>query len=377
MNIALLGVFPPFRGGIQHFNTLLYHHLKTDHDVSVINFLHQYPNVLFPGTSQFDSAAPSDPAFRERLLDPINPVTWLKVAQRLKYLGPDLVIFKYWMPYFAPSLGTVMRRLRANTTARSLCIIDNLMPHERRVGDRSLNRYLVANTDLFICMSETVETELLELKPAAVYRRKSHPLYDNFGARLDKETARRRLGLGDEPLLLYFGYIRKYKGVLTLLDAMPMIVQQLGAKCIIAGEFYDDREPYLAKIDTLDLEPHLILADRFIPDDEVNLYFSAADVVVLPYLSATQSGIVSIALNYELPCIVTAVGGLPEIIHHQETGLLVPPDNPQALAEAVVSYFKEADQTAMARFISREKQRYSWEAFTETIIDLATAPPHG
>jgi glycosyltransferase involved in cell wall biosynthesis len=372
MKIALLGIFPPFRGGIQHFNTLLYRHLKTDHEVAVINFSRQYPNMLFPGTSQYDSTGSSDPVFRERLLDPVNPATWFRVVQRLKYLESELVIFKYWMPYFAPSLGTVMRMLRKNTPAKSLCVIDNLMPHERRIGDRVLNRYLVSNTDLFICMSETVETELLELKPSAAYRRKSHPLYDNFGARLDKETARRRLGVGDEPLLLYFGYIRKYKGVEILLDAMPTITKQLGAKLIVAGEFYEDKEAYLAKIDALDLESHLILADRFIPDEEVNLYFSAADVMVLPYLSATQSGIVSIALNYELPCIVTAVGGLPEVIRHQETGLLVPPNDSQALAAAVVSYFKESDQTSMARHIAQEKQRYSWHSFIETIIDLAT-----
>ncbi len=373
MKIAMLGVFPPFRGGIQHFNTLLYHHLKVDHQVSVINFARQYPNLLFPGTSQFDSGGPVDPAFHYRLLDPVNPATWLRAYQRLKFLAPGLVIFKYWMPFFAPTHGTIAYLLRKNTRSRSLCIIDNLAPHEPRPGDRWLNRFLVSNTDLFVCMSAVVEAELRQLKPGARLRRNPHPLYENFGRRLPRQTARRRLGLGEEPLLLYFGYIRRYKGVLTLLDALPQVVEQLGARAIIAGEFYEDNEPYLAKIEAHALSPHVILAGRFIPDEEVNLYFSAADVVVLPYLSATQSGIVSIALNYELPCIVTDVGGLSEIVHHQETGLLVPPGDPQALAEAIVGYFKESDRKAMARHIASEKQRYSWQAFVGTIIDLAAA----
>ncbi len=372
MNIAMLGIFPPYRGGIQHFNTLLYQHLSAEHPVTAINFYRQYPRLFFPGTSQFDPAGPVDKAFAQRLIDPVNPVTWFQVVQRLKHLAPELVIFKYWLPFFAPAFGTMMRQLRKNTRSKSLCIIDNLTPHENRPGDRLLNKYLVAHTDAFICMSETVAGQLLRIKPEARYRYSPHPLYSNFGARIPKDQARHRLGLGSEPLVLYFGYIRKYKGLMTLLDALPETVERLGAKAIIAGEFYDDREPYLAKIRAHALAPHLILADRFIPDDEVNLYFSAADVVVLPYLSATQSGIVSIALHYDLPCIVTDVGGLPEVVHHQKTGLVVPPDDPPALAQAMVEFFEKIDRQAMARHIALEKKRYSWETFIGAIGELAT-----
>lgn len=371
MNIAMLGVFPPYRGGIQHFNTLLYQHLSAEHPVTAINFYRQYPRIFFPGTSQFDPTGPLDQAFAQRLIDPLNPVTWFQVVQRLKHLAPELVIFKYWLPFFAPAFGTMMRQLRKNTRSRSLCIIDNLTPHENRPGDRLLNKYLVAHTDAFICMSETVAGQLLQIKPDARYRYSPHPLYSNFGARIPKDQARQRLGLGDEPVILYFGYIRKYKGLMTLLDALPRTIERLGVKAIIAGEFYDDREPYLAKIRAHALEPHLILADRFIPDDEVNLYFSAADVAVLPYLSATQSGIVSIALHYDLPCIVTDVGGLPEVVHHQKTGLVVPPDDPHALAQAMVKFFEKIDRQAMARHIALEKKRYSWETFIGAIGELA------
>jgi glycosyltransferase involved in cell wall biosynthesis len=375
MKIAMLGVFPPFRGGIQHFNTHLYHQLKSDHEVRAINFHRQYPNLLFPGSNQYSTVSEELPDFQERVLDPLNPVTWLRAYRRLKLWSPDLVIFKYWMPFFAPTFGTITRLLRRYTNTRSLCIIDNLTPHEPRPGDLLLNRYMVTGTDMFICMSAIVEEDLLHLKPDAQFMRHPHPLYENFGERIPRETARERLGIGSEPLLLYFGFIRKYKGIGVLLDALPQVVEALGAKTIIAGESYEDKEHYRGKIESLGLASHIILADRFIPDEEVSLYFSAADVVVLPYLSATQSGIVSIALNYDLPCIVTDVGGLSEVVHHQKTGLLVPPNDPEALAREIVNYFKKTDHAAMAQHIAAEKQRYSWEAFTQTIFKLIAETP--
>ncbi|MEE9465258.1 MAG: glycosyltransferase [Candidatus Neomarinimicrobiota bacterium] len=371
MKIALLGVFPPFRGGIQHFNTLLFEQLSAHHEVLVINFRRQYPDFLFPGTSQFDPAATVEQAFNERLFDPLNPLSWYRVYRRIKGWGAQLVIFKYWMPYFAPGLGTVARLIRSRSVARTLCIIDNLTPHEHRLGDQLLNRYLVNATSAFIPMSTTVERQLLELKPDAHYRLNPHPLYTNFGPRIPRDEARRKLGLGPEPVLLYFGFIRKYKGLLTLLDALPAVVDRLGARTIIAGEYYDDPAEYKARIKTHQLSPHLLEATQFIPDEDVALYFSAADVAVLPYLTATQSGIVSIALEYDLPCIVTSVGGLPEVVHHDRTGLVVPPDDPPALAQAIIRFFTETDRAAMAKHIVAEKCRFSWEALAGTIEALA------
>ncbi|MCH8838008.1 MAG: glycosyltransferase [Candidatus Marinimicrobia bacterium] len=371
MKIAQLGLFPPFRGGIQHFNTLLYRHLSTSHQVLVINFHRQYPNFLFPGTSQFDETLAVVPAFEERLFDPLNPGSWYRVYRRLSDWQANLVIFKYWMPYFAPGLGSVMRLLGRGNATRSLCIIDNLTPHEHRPGDRLLNRYLVNSTDLFIPMSTVIEQQLLALKPMARYQLNPHPTYTNFGPRLPRDQARQRLGLGPEPVLLYFGYIRKYKGLLTLLDALPAVVERLGAKTIIAGEFYDDPAEYLARMENPVLAPYLVDATRFIPDDEVAQYFSAADVVVLPYLTATQSGIVSIAQEYEVPCIVTSVGGLPEVVVDGHTGLVVPPDDPQALAQAIIEFFTTVDRPQMIKRIAEEKKRFSWSSLVDTIEALA------
>ena len=310
MKSAIIGPFPPFRGGIQHFNTLLYESLGRISDVTAVNLRRQYPGFLFPGTTQYNSEAALDPAFSLRLLNPISPWSWRRTAKYLLDLQPDLVIYKYWMPFFAPALGSVAKWLRKAGDMQTLCIIDNLTPHEHRPGDETLNRYMLRHTDHFICMSGIVEQDLLRLKPEASYRKASHPAYVNFGSPQDKQTARQALGLSaDGPVMLYFGFIRRYKGIMTLLDAMPSVVEQVGGTTIIAGEFYEDKAPYLEKIKDLNLGEHLLLADHFIPDEEVNLYFSAADVLVLPYRSATQSGIVSIAQHYHLPSIVTDVGG--------------------------------------------------------------------
>lgn len=365
-----MGPFPPFRGGIQHFNTLLYESLGLKTDVTAINLRRQYPGFLFPGTSQYNSDATPDPAFSLRLLNPISPWSWRQTANYLLELRADLVIYKYWMPFFAPALGSVAKRLRKSGDMQTVCIIDNLTPHEQRPGDEWLNRYLLRHTDHFICMSGIVEQDLLRLKPAASYRKAPHPAYVNFGPPQDQEAARHALGLSDGPIMLYFGFIRGYKGIMTLLDAMPMVAEQVGGTTIIAGEFYEDKAPYLEKIKDLNLGGHLLLADHFIPDEQVHLYFSAADVLVLPYRSATQSGIVSIAQHYDLPSIVTDVGGLPEMVRDGQTGLVVPPDDPAALAQAIIIYFKESDRSAMRRQIAAEKGASDWSAFAQVILEL-------
>ena len=370
MRIAQLGPFSPYRGGIKHFNTLLYRHLVAEHMVLPLNFRRQYPNFLFPGTSQFDDSIGQEDSLGERLFSPLGPLSWYQVYRRLKKWSPDLVIFKYWMPFFAPGLGSVMHLAR-RTGAKSLCVIDNLVPHEHRPGDRILNKYMVNATDGFIAMSKIVEEELLDLKPLANYRYSPHPVNNNFGPRIPQADARKVLDIGDEPVILYFGFIRKYKGLQTLLDALPRVLEQIGVKTIVAGEYYDPPDEYQAKIRAHKLAPHLIDATRFIPDEEVSLYFSAADVVVLPYITATQSGIVSIALEYELPCIVTNVGGLPDVVHHEKTGLVVPPDDPTALAEAIIAYFTTIDRQAMSGHVRREKEHYSWAGLINNINELA------
>lgn len=372
MKITIPGIFPPYRGGIAHFNTLLYRSLGKRHDVSAINFSRQYPNLLFPGKTQMIENEPVIPEFGNRMIDSINPITWLKTSREIKRLSPDLLIYKYWMPFFAPSLGTIARRVKSNGKTQTLCIIDNLTPHEKRPGDLVLNRYLLNATDHFIAMSKTVEADLLSQKPEASYRLVSHPVYSNFGAPIPKDEARKRLGISEKNVILYFGYIRKYKGIQYLIQSVPKFSNHLDALTIIAGEFYEDKLPYVQEIEKTGQADKIRLIDQFIPDEQVNLYFSAADLVVLPYIHATQSGIMQIALSYELPCLVTRVGGLPEMVEEGQTGFIVPPENPDAIAEGIVRYFTNADRELIQSNIRRKKSFYSWEHFTSQIEEMVS-----
>jgi len=370
MKITIIGVFPPYRGGISHFNQLLYKNLVKEHEVSIINFSRQYPSMFFPGKSQLDNNLSNYKIFNKRLLDSINPISWINVFKKLINISPNLVIYKYWMPFFAPSLGTIAFLVRNSSRIKSLCIIDNLIPHEKRLGDMVLSKYIVNNTDYFLVMSKTVEKDLLRIKPYAKYRFAEHPLYINFGESIPKQEARKKLRINEENVILYFGYIRKYKGVNYLINAIPEILKNVDLKVIIAGEFYEDNEPYLRAIKGTGKENKILLVDQFIPDDEVNIYFSAADLVVLPYIDATQSGIVRIAFNYNLPCIVTDVGGLPDMVNDGKTGYIIPPRDSGAIAKSVAKFFLSSNREKMIENVKKEKTKFSWSKFINKIQKL-------
>lgn len=370
MKITIISTFPPYRGGIAHFNTLLYNYFKKNHDVSVINFSRQYPSILFPGKSQLDNRMTTAEIFGDRLLDSIDPISWIKVFQKLKKDSPNLIIYKYWMPFFAPSLGTIAFLTNRYTKVKSLCIIDNLIPHERKIGDMLLNRYIINSTNYFLVMSKKVEQDLIKLKPDAKYKLVKHPIYTNFGIPLSKQVAKKNLNITEEKVILYFGYIRKYKGIKYLIRAIPKILENLDVKTIIAGEFYDSREPYIKEIKKTGKEDKIMLVDSFIPDDKVNIYFSAADLAVLPYTSATQSGIVQIAMNYNLPCLVTNVGGLPEVVKHGKNGFLVPPENSDAIAQAVIDFYKVVNRHRMVENVKDQKLKYGWNQIENSMLEL-------
>lgn len=370
MKIAILSIFPPYRGGIAHFNVKLYETLSQRHQVSVINFSRQYPNLFFPGKSQLDSDYRENNSFDKRIIDSINPVSWIKAYKVLKNQNPDLIIYKYWMPFFAPCLGSISFLFRKYLKGKSLAIIDNLIPHEKRFGDKLLNKFFLKQTDYFIVMSGQVEKELIYLKPKAKYSLLQHPIYNNFGEKISQKIAKEKLGIKETKVILYFGFIRKYKGVKYLIRAVPGILKKIDARIILAGEFYDDKSSYTDEIKKTNCSNKITVQDSFIPDSKVHLYFSAADLVVLPYVSATQSGIVKIAMNYDLPCVVTNVGGLPEIISDGKTGFVIEPKSERAISETVLKYFLETNQEKMIKNIKDNKRKYSWENFTQKTINL-------
>lgn len=369
MRIAYLSTFYPFRGGIAQFNASLFREFEKRHEVAAFTFTRQYPDLLFPGATQFVTPADRvDQIPATQVLDTINPFSYFKTARAIERFAPDLLVMKFWMPFFAPALGTVAGRLRKQGT-RVISVLDNLIPHERRPGDLALIRYFLRRNDGFVAMSKTVERDLKQFEPNARYVLKPHPIYDHFGEAISAIEAREKLGLPrDKRLVLFFGFIRDYKGLDTLIRAAAHLSDEYCV--VIAGEMYGDFAKYERMIDEANVRSRCKLFIRYIDDTEVPAFFSAAEVCVLPYKSATQSGIVQIAFNFNLPVIATDVGGLTEMVEDKVTGLILRSQEPQALASLIRKYFEENLRENFSRNIAQRRQSFSWAGFAEAIVTL-------
>jgi glycosyltransferase involved in cell wall biosynthesis len=304
------------------------------------------------------------------LIDSINPLTWYTAAKAIARKKPDLLIFKYWLPFFGPCFGMISRLVRRWTGAKVLFICDNVIPHEKRFGDKVFTRYAFRSVDAFIAQSAAVERDLNSFWPGSRYALVPHPVYEIFGSSLPKATAKASLGITDERVILFFGYVRRYKGLHTLLDAMPAILKSVRVKLLVVGEFYDDEQKYRTQIVEKGLQENVAVHSDYVPNEEVNKYFCAADVVVLPYVSATQSGIVQIAYQFDKPVIATDVGGLSEVVLDGRTGFIVKPEVPGEVADAVVRFYKEGRENEFVRNVREEKKKYSWENLVQAIEKL-------
>lgn len=374
MRIVILGTAHPFRGGLAAYNERLARELqKEGHDVQIVTFTVQYPGFLFPGKTQYTGEpAPADLSIK-RILNSVNPFSWIKTAREVRKLNPEIVIIKYWHPFMAPCLGTVAWLAKKNRKAKT-CIIsvfDNVIPHERRPGDKILTRYFAGIIDGAIVMSMSVADDLSKFNISVPVLYNPHPLYDNYGDLLSREEALLRLGLcEDYSYILFFGFIRAYKGLDLLIEAMnDPYIRNLRIKLIIAGEFYEDRLPYDELIRKHDLHDKILMYDRYIDESEVNLFFSAADLVVQPYRNATQSGVTQIAYHFEKPMLVTDVGGLSEIVTDRKCGYVVRPDA-SSVAEAIYDYFLNCRKSDFTLEVKKEKMKYTWDKLTHTIVDL-------
>ena len=368
--IIIVGSAHPLRGGgLSSYNERLAREFQAmGWDTQIYTFSLQYPGFLFPGTTQY-SAEPAPADLRIRVcINSVNPFNWLSVGNELKKLAPDIIVVRYWLPFMGACLGTILRRVKKNKTTKIVCIVDNIFPHEKRPGDRLLTAYFLKPVDAFITMSEKVLADLRTIekdKPACYI---PHPLYDNFGEKVDKQEARKYLGLDpDDRLILFFGFIRKYKGLDILLDAMKIVKQQTPVKLLIAGEFYEDSTPYLQQIKANEIEDVVILKTDFVPDREVKYYLCAADAVVQPYRDATQSGVTPLAYHFEKPMIVTNVGGLPAMVPDGIAGLVAEPDA-LSIAEKIVQYFDAGEEKFLPGLVA-EKEKYKWSNIAEAIID--------
>ncbi len=367
MKIVLVGTAYPLRGGIAHYFALLYKHLSKRHDVEVVTFTRQYPSFLFPGKTQEEQQSEGVAIPSERLIDSINPWTWVTAARAIARKKPDLLIFKYWLPFFGPCFGSIASLVRRWTGAKVLFICDNVIPHERRPGDVTFTRFAFRYADFFIVQSKSVERDLKAFWPKARLAFVPHPVYELFGKGSSKSAARRKLGLSDKRLLLFFGYVRPYKGLDTLLRALPLVLREISVKLLVVGEFYRNEESLRALASSQGIDKNVIFYSDYVPNDNVGMFFSASDVVVLPYRSATQSGIVQIAYQFDKPVIATDVGGLSEVVLNDRTGFIVPSEDHVALARAIVRFYQERREKGFTAGVRKEKKRYAWGPFIRVI----------
>lgn len=369
--IFIIGPAFPLRGGPAQFNENLCRELnKEGHDAAIISYSLQYPNFLFPGSSQYETSgsAPSDITIHT-LINTINPFNWFSVARFIKKEKPDFVIFRFWLPFFGPSLGTIARRIRKHT--KVFALTDNVLPHEKRVGDKPFTNYFLKSCDGFISMSEKVMKDLALFTDNPNKICTPHPMYETYGKPVSMEEARKYLNLNqDDKIILFFGLIRKYKGLDFLLEAMAdERIKKAGIKLLVAGEYYEDPEYYNEIITKHQLQASVILHTKFIPNEEVKYYFCAGNIVGQTYRNATNSGVTMVGYYYEKPMLVTNTGGLAEIVPDGKAGYVVEADIKQ-IADAILDYFSNHREESFTAGVRDEKKKYEWKAFIDAAIGL-------
>jgi D-inositol-3-phosphate glycosyltransferase len=372
MNIIICGTAYPYRGGLASYNERLAKQFMVNGDnVNIFTFSLQYPGFLFPGKSQFSKTAAPEGLKIDRKVNSINPFNWISVGLKIKRLKPDILIIKYWIPLMSPCFGTIARIAKSNRHTRVISIFDNVIPHEKRPGDILLTRYFTGSINGAIVMSKSVMTDLAVFRKDIPVHLNPHPLFDNFGFAVERDEALSKLNLDKNfTYLLFFGFIRAYKGLDLLIEAFSeKKLRGRNLKLVVAGEFYEDDAPYRELVKKYNLENEVIFFDRFINDDEVSLFFSIADLVVLPYKNATQSGVTQIAYHFEKPMLVTDVGGLSEIVTDGKCGYVVKAE-PEFVTEAIIDFFDKNRKDQFALGIKEEKKKFAWDKLTAAITEV-------
>jgi D-inositol-3-phosphate glycosyltransferase len=372
MKILIIGPANPYRGGIAALNERLAIQLMEEgHQVEIINFSLQYPSFLFPGKTQFTTTPAPPKLIIKRMINAMNPFNWMLTGWKLRNQKPDLVLVRFWLPMMGPSTGTVCGLIKSNKHSKIIAIVDNLIPHEKRPGDRLFTRYFVNQTHGLIALSDCVYQDLDLFRNNRPKKLTPHPIYDHYGEILPKQEALQLLKLDpNHRYLLFFGFIRDYKGLDLLLRALAdRRLEQHNIRLIVAGEFYANEEKYLKLIDELNLTDKVHLFTEYIPDAEINRYFCAADLITQPYKSATQSGVTQIGFHFHKPMLVTNVGGLPEIIAHNQSGYVVDPV-PEAIAGAILDFYDHKRESLMVTEVEKAKKRFGWDNLTNTIFEI-------
>ena len=369
MKIDLVGPAYPFRGGISHYSTLLFKNLKKTHTVKYYSFKRQYPLFLYPGKTDKDSSQiPLRDAEIESCLDSMNPFTWFNVARKIVRDRPDMTIFPWWAVFWAPQFLIIIWILRLFSKTKILFICHNILEHERNRFKSVISKCVLSTGDYFIVHSEEEKERLIKILGKTQVKMNFHPTYESFNSgQIPREKAKERLQIEEENILLFFGFVREYKGLTYLIQAMPDILNHIDARLVIAGEFWVDKSYYLKLIRTLDLAKKVTIVDRYIPNEEVPYFFYASDIVILPYTSVTGSGLVQLAFGFSKPVVVSRIGALSEVVGDKKTGFLVSPKNPQEIAKAVVEFFRESHRDEMVERIKKENKKFSWDHLVGTI----------
>ena len=369
MKILIVGPAWPYRGGIADFDErIAREYIKKGDEVEIFTFTLQYPSFLFPGKTQYSPDPRPEDLDIKRKVNSINPFNWIKVGRELKKKNADLLIIKFWLPLMAPCFGTIARIVKGNGKTKVVSILDNIIPHEHRPGDKILSKYFVSSIDAFIAMSKSVYDDLKSLNDKKLCLLSPHPIYDNFGTAVSREEAIGSLGLDPSAkYMLFFGFIRDYKGLDILLKAIAdERIKNSDIKLIVAGEFYNNSEKYFELEKQLGLEGKMIWRTDFIADEQVKNYFCASDIIVQPYKTATQSGVTQIAYHFEKPMLVTNVGGLPEIVPNGKVGYSVEPEA-KVIADAINDFYSNGRYAEFVENIKEEKKKYSWDRMLENV----------
>jgi glycosyltransferase involved in cell wall biosynthesis len=374
--VCLVGPVFPYRGGIAHFTSVLAQELSRGHEVLVVNFKRLYPSFLFPGKTQLDESGEPLAVASTRAIDSVNPMSFWSAARTIRAFEPDVISFQWWHPFFALAYAAIIVMMGSALRRKVVFLCHNVLPHERSFIDAILIRVGFAQVRRFLVQSQEDGRNLRSLKKSALVEVYPHPIYSTFKrGRHTRESARKELGV-DGRVVLFFGLVRPYKGLGVLIEAFARC-EELRATLLVVGEFYEKKEPHVSRIRQLGIEDRVRIVDRYVPNEEVEKYFVACDLVVLPYLSATQSGITQIAFAFDKPVVVTEVGGLPDVVDDGITGYVVPPADPSALAGAMMRFFTDDVGGRMARAVSEAKKRFSWARCAELVVELGDAPLPG
>lgn len=370
MKITIIGPSYPYRGGISHYNTVFCQNLKKKHEIDIISFKRLYPKILFPGKDQRDLESKEKIDINStEIIDSINPITWFKVVKRIKNFNPNIVLMYWWTPYFTFNFYTISYLVKKYTKAKIVFLCHNVAPHDARFIDKFLTRIGLSKSDYFIVHAKAEKELLEEMRPNAKTVQHVHPTYEVFKEKTIEEDLS-SLNLRKK-VILFFGFVREYKGLTYLLQAMPELIKKYpDLDLLIVGEFWEGREKYEEEVKKLDISSHIKLIDSYVPNEKVGNYFKVSDICVLPYLTATNSGIVQTSFGFEKPVIVTSVGGLPEVVTDKKTGLVIEPKNPSAIIEAVSFFYDNKKSEEFKKNIIQEKDRFSWDRLVEVLENI-------